>query len=131
MSAQPLTVLVVEDDPHLRTALCDALSSARMAAVGVADGGAALDHLTFEAAPDAVVLDLRLPVLDGWALLGWMRGDAGLRHVPVVVVSGAPLEHVELVEPLEPTACLRKPVGAAELLRVLHQLLGVRRDEAG
>ncbi|MCO5167353.1 MAG: response regulator [Planctomycetes bacterium] len=131
MTAPSLHVLVVEDDPQLRTAICDALGAARLHAVGVADGAAALDHLTFEPAPDAVVLDLRLPVLDGWSLLAWMRREGGLRHVPVVVLSGAPLEHLELVGPFEPAACLRKPAGATELLRTLQQLLGAPRDDGG
>jgi CheY-like chemotaxis protein len=131
-------VLVVEDEPDLREALCDALAAARILARGVGSGAEAIDELTFEPLPDAVVLDLRLPVrgggpaIDGWALLDWLRREGGLRHLPVVIVSGAPLEHVELAASLGVAACLRKPVRPVDLLQALLSALGAEpRKGAG
>ncbi len=125
---------MVEDDPDLRDALCDALADtrigARIVARGVGSGAEAIDELTFEPLPDAVILDLRLPArgggptIDGWALLDWLRREGGLRHLPVVIVSGAPLEHVELAAARGVAACLRKPVRLTDLLQALLSALG-------
>lgn len=125
-------VLVVEDDPDLRDALCDALSRARIATRSVGTGADAIEELTFEPLPDAVVLDLRLPSIDGWAVLAWLRGEGGLRHLPVVVLSGAPVEHIELALAHGVAACLRKPVHPAELLKALLLAMGAEpRKDAG
>lgn len=116
------TVLVVEDDPALRDVLCRTFIEERLAAVGVRDGDEALDYLVFQPPPAVVVLDLRLPgELNGWDILQWMRRDQGLRDVPVVVVSGAPLEHAELTLEHEPRACLQKPVDPEALLSLVRE----------
>lgn len=125
-------VLVVEDDPDLRDALCDALATARIETRSVGTGAEAIEELTFEPLPDAVVLDLRLPATDGWAVLRWLRGAGGLRHLPVVVVSGAPVEHAELALAHGVAAYLRKPVHLADLVQALHLALGAEpRKGAG
>ncbi len=110
-------VLVVEDDPDLRDALCRVLETEPFDPVPVPSADEALDFLVFQPAPAAVVLDLRLPgELNGWDLLQWMRRDADLKGVPVVVVSGAPLERVELTLDHGPQACLQKPFDPSALL---------------
>ncbi|MBX3470661.1 MAG: response regulator transcription factor [Planctomycetes bacterium] len=110
-------VLVVEDDPDLRDALCGVLAAEPFEPVPVKSADEALDYLVFQQAPAAVILDLRLPgELNGWDLLQWMRRDSDLKGVPVVVVSGAPLERVELTLDHAPRACLLKPFDPAALL---------------
>lgn len=128
----PARVLVVEDDPDLREALCDALAAARISTRGVGSGSEAIEELTFEPLPDALILDLRLPGVDGWAVLAWLSRQRGLRHLPVIVVSGAPTEHIELAVTRGVVACLHKPVRPADLLRALHAAIGAEpRKDAG
>jgi CheY-like chemotaxis protein len=114
-------VLVVEDDPDLRDVLCRVLATEPYEPVPARDGDEALDMLVFQPAPAVVVLDLRLPgELNGWDLLQWMRRDPELREIPVVIVSGAPLERIELTLEHSPTACLTKPVDPAALIAHLR-----------
>ncbi len=116
------TVLVVEDDPDLRDSLCELLSTSDVDATGVGDGQQALYWLMLEPPPRAVVLDLRLPVINGWDLLGWLREQPEWRDLPVVVVSGAPVEHVELTLTHEPIAWLQKPIDPRALSALVEAL---------
>jgi CheY-like chemotaxis protein len=116
-------VMVVEDDPDLRELLCCVLSSDRVEARGFADGHKAAEHLMREEPPSAILLDLRLPVLNGWDLLTWLRRQPGLEETPVLVMSGAPVERLELTLEHQPAACLRKPFDPDDLIRALEQAL--------
>ncbi|MCO5165531.1 MAG: response regulator [Planctomycetes bacterium] len=115
-------ILVVEDDPDLRQALCELLSDREVEARGVPDGQQAVYYLMVEPPPRAIVLDLRLPLLNGWDLLAWVRGEPACRDVPVVVLSGAPVERVELALEHAPVAWLLKPVDPRALRRAVAGL---------
>lgn len=115
------TILVVEDDDDLRTALCELLDGSRRETHGVGDGEQAVYYLMLEPTPDAILLDLRLPVLNGWDFLEWLRAESDFCQIPVVLLTGAPLEYLEVALPLGPTAWLRKPVDPRTLLRAVDQ----------
>src|SRR5207302_10789898 len=80
-------VLVVEDDPvFARTVLGVARSRGFKAIVAQrGDAGLALAH---EFKPDAIVLDLKLPVMDGWTVLDHLKHHPDTRHIPVHVATG-------------------------------------------
>ncbi len=84
-------VLVVDDSPTIRALERDLLEGAGFAVEVAVDGRDALDRLYRAASdgmvPDAVVSDIEMPGLDGFALLGAMRADRRLAEVPVVLVS--------------------------------------------
>ncbi|MCO5167359.1 MAG: response regulator [Planctomycetes bacterium] len=117
------TIMVVEDDPDLRELLCCLLTSDHVQTVGYPDGHKAAEHLMREAPPAAILLDLRLPVLNGWDLLAWARRQPGLEDVPVVVISGATFERAELTLEHPPVTWLPKPVDPAALVRALEGVL--------
>jgi DNA-binding response OmpR family regulator len=77
------TILVVEDDPGIRTALSRGLRD-RGHTVSVAETGLAALELVVKAGPDVVLLDLGLPDLDGLQVLAMLRGLGG---TPVIVVT--------------------------------------------
>ncbi len=81
-------ILVVEDDPASRDAFCALLQLAGSEAVGVENGEAALSFLDTHPAPSAIVLDIRLPVMDGWQFRKRQGSDPRLRNIPVLIVSG-------------------------------------------
>ncbi|TIQ01991.1 MAG: response regulator, partial [Mesorhizobium sp.] len=60
----PHTILIADDDPHIREIICFALEKAGMKTVAVADGAAALQAIE-RRAPDLVVLDIGMPQMDG------------------------------------------------------------------
>jgi len=81
-------ILVVEDDPASRDAFCALLQLAGSEAVGVENGEAALSFLDTHPPPSAILLDIRLPVMDGWQFRKQQGSDPRLRNIPVLVVSG-------------------------------------------
>jgi CheY-like chemotaxis protein len=84
-----IRVLVVEDDPELRDVLVLALEQEGYQVDSAGNGVEAIVCLYFGARPDAVVLNLHMPVMSGAELLEVVRGDPALAALPVVVVTGA------------------------------------------
>jgi two-component system KDP operon response regulator KdpE len=113
-------ILVVDDDAQIRRALRINLS-ARGFEVLTADDGAGALKTAAEAHPDAVVLDLGLPDLDGTDVIAGLRGWT---HVPIVVLS-ARTDASDKVGALDAGAddYVTKPFGMAELLARLRAAL--------
>jgi CheY-like chemotaxis protein len=85
---RPADVLVVDDDPAVRLCLARALGREGRSVVTAADGREALEYLAGHAPPRLILLDLVMPVMDGWELLSKLRHHPHLRTVPVVTFSG-------------------------------------------
>jgi len=83
-------VLLAEDDPDVREALAEALWSDGYDVVTASNGAEALEQLRSGPAPMWVVLDLAMPVVDGWAFLAERNRDPRLLAIPVIVVSAQP-----------------------------------------
>jgi CheY-like chemotaxis protein len=88
VSAKELkSLLYVDDDADIREIVQMSLSLDGAMAVFLSDGGErALTKMRVEQ-PDLVVLDVMMPGMDGPAILKRMRGDAELRHIPVVFMT--------------------------------------------
>ncbi|CCH77445.1 KDP operon transcriptional regulatory protein kdpE [Nostocoides japonicum T1-X7] len=120
------TVLVVDDDPHLRRTLAISLRAHGYTAEAVGDGRSALQSVA-EEPPDVVVLDLGLPDIDGVEVLRRIREGSG---VPVIVLS-ARTDSVDKVEALDLGAddYVGKPFGMPELLARVR--VALRHAEVG
>jgi CheY-like chemotaxis protein len=88
-------VLVVEDDPDARVMLSEYLKGTGLEVRAVANGREALRAVE-EEAPDAVILDLIMPVMDGVAFLDRLREDPYHTGLPVIVLTGKDLTDEEL-----------------------------------
>jgi CheY-like chemotaxis protein len=88
-------VLVVDDDDDVRTLIVEVLSSVEgRRASGSSNGRDALDAMRISARPPSLALiDLCMPVMDGWALIDAMRADPLLHRVPVVVLTAVTRIH--------------------------------------
>jgi two-component system, cell cycle sensor histidine kinase and response regulator CckA len=117
------TVLVVEDDPRLREFYRTALTAAGYTVVAVGDGLDALRRIDHRA-PQAVVLDLSLPRVNGRDVSRELKARPDTREIPIIVVTGTAmgdLDHQEF-------ACvLRKPVGAEALIDAIERCLRAAR----
>lgn len=82
-------ILVVEDDDAIRHVVSDVLQDAGFAVATAVDGADALDQLD-QHPPDAVLLDLMMPSLDGWRFLERCRGDIRFASMPIGLMSAAP-----------------------------------------
>ena len=109
------TVFVVEDDPELREALTYLLEYHGYRVDGAANGREALDYLRRETAPCVILLDLMMPVMDGWEFREAQLGDPALASIPTVVVS-AFSRRDEAAERIRANAFLAKPIDPEALL---------------
>src|SRR5437899_4825781 len=85
-------VLIVEDDVKFAATLLDVARESGFKGVVALDGNTAL-ALVKDLEPDALTLDLKLPDMDGWAVLDLLKHDPKTRHIPVSVISVANHTH--------------------------------------
>jgi CheY-like chemotaxis protein len=112
MSAVQSAVLIVEDDSVIRESLCEMLVEEGYQVATACHGREALDMLRGGSRPCIVVLDLMMPVMDGWQLLDIMRNDQGLQQIPILVVSASR----ESTQPEGAVRFLNKPINLDALL---------------
>jgi CheY-like chemotaxis protein len=84
---EELGLLVIEDDETFAGIVGDLARQARFRPLLATRGDVGL-AMARELRPAAILLDLRLPGVDGWSLLDRLKHDAGTAHIPVVVMSG-------------------------------------------
>jgi CheY-like chemotaxis protein len=119
----PGDVLVVDDDPDTRRLLAEGLESHRIRVRSASDGRDALQRLA-EHAPAVIVLDLTMPVMDGFTFLEHVGRDPAWRRIPIIVLSGKVLTPAE-VEVLG-RACSQILVkGKADVQRLADAILQV------
>lgn len=114
---QPIRVLAIEDEPDIRMLLEMILERGGFASLVVGDGMTGLDRIA-DWAPDVVLLDVGLPVIDGWEVLRRIRDDGDL---PVVLLTayGSDKDRVRGRE-AGATAFLTKPFDRDELVAALR-----------
>jgi two-component system response regulator len=134
MAKQPRTILVVEDNPDDEALTLRALRSNHVEndIVVARDGAEALDYLLCRGAyadrsaddvPQVVLLDLRLPKVDGLQVLRRIREEPHLRALPVVVLTSSDEER-DLLDSyqLGANSYVRKPVAFNEFVDAVRQL---------
>ena len=116
-------VLVVEDDPAAREMLGEWLLVEGFTPVMAANGADALDYLRRGGEASVILLDLMMPVMDGWAFRREQRSDPALAAIPVVVVSA--LDPAAQHSELSPAASFRKPLDIERVISVVRDLCRV------
>jgi CheY-like chemotaxis protein len=114
-------VLIVEDDATFaRTVLDGARERGFKGIVGLrGDAGLALAH---EFKPDAIVLDMKLPVMDGWTVLDHLKHHPATRHIPVHIISAAEAEEKTNALRAGAVAFLQKPLEKEHLDDTFQQI---------
>jgi CheY-like chemotaxis protein len=116
------SVLVVDDEPQVVWMLQFSLEADGFQTFAARDGQAALDELV-EHHPQLVLLDIMMPVLDGWSVLKRIRQLPVDQRPRVVVVSArASLRDRAKAAELGADAFVAKPFNVDDLLGVLHRL---------
>ena len=110
------SVLVAEDDDDLRESLSLVLRSEGFRTQAAANGQQAL-ALCRAQRPDVVLLDLHMPVMDGYEFLRQQSRDPQLAGVPVIGITGQPTEPL----PSKVKATLKKPFLVEELLHLISR----------
>ncbi|HEV8088302.1 MAG TPA: response regulator [Actinomycetota bacterium] len=117
-------VLIVEDDPDTLVILRINLTAAGVEPMLAGDGRTAIERIEAES-PDAVLLDVLLPGIDGWQVLEQLhaKGDP----VPVIVCSGKDNMHdLQRARDLGAVAYLVKPFDIDRLIEVTSEVVGLR-----
>jgi CheY-like chemotaxis protein len=121
MRPLPHRILVIDDDPVIRESLEEALEDHGYQVETAANGKEALSVLA-KWPPDLIILDLVMPIMDGWQFrLEQLRVHP---EVPAVVLT-AYWSAAEASQGLEPAELLRKPVEIDDLLAAIERILGV------
>lgn len=110
-------VLLVDDDAAIRGAFSESLGDDGYSVATADDGAAALQYLQTHAAPRLILLDLMMPVMNGWQFLEQQRTNPALRTIPVVVLTAAELSDHEKNQ-LQVDWCVRKPIDLRRLLTI-------------
>jgi len=80
-------ILVVDDDPDVRDSLSECLASSGHEVSTAENGQRALEQIGSGLRPDLILLDLRMPLVDGYQVLDRLRASEGLREIPVLLVT--------------------------------------------
>jgi two-component system, cell cycle response regulator DivK len=116
-------VLLVDDSEDVREMCSEFFVHAGLRVVSAVDG----DHGLWKVVllkPDIVIMDLAMPLIDGWAATKQLKKDPKTRHIPVVVLTGHVVEEeLERARAAGADEVLTKPCEPKALLAVIQRLL--------
>lgn len=114
-------ILVVEDDADIREDLADLLRDRGYRVATAGNGAEALEYLRSRCRPCMILLDLMMPVMNGWEFRRRLLADRDLAQVPVVLLSGAADIH-EHAARLSASEVVTKPIQLDHLYRTLQRI---------
>src|SRR5688500_12674666 len=113
-------VLIVEDDIDIRDALSQILEEEGYTVATAANGQEALDVLRSGPPPRLILLDLMMPVMNGWQFRAEQRNDPALASIPVVVISAD--THIgDKASQIGVQEFFRKPIEISGLLNTMQK----------
>lgn len=116
------TILVVEDDPEERQIFTTYLEFVGGRMLSATNGAEGL-RLAREEQPEAILLDLSMPVLDGWEMIRRLQEDRSTAQIPVIAVTGHHLPR-EKLEAAGFCGYLEKPLAPYRILEEVERCLG-------
>jgi CheY-like chemotaxis protein len=120
--ARPARILLVDDDQDVRCSLAELLQDEGFEVVCAGDGAQALRALAAPAAPNVILLDLAMPVMDGWTFRDLQRRDPRLAAIPTIVISASHAPDRDALESLHADAVLPKPFDLERLVETLDRV---------
>ena len=117
------TILVVDDDEDIRDALAEVLKTTGRTVLSAANGREAIDILRTGPVICVVLLDMKMPVMDGYRFLELRRRDPHLARVPVAVISAGAVDQ----DRIDGATQLSKPLKIPQLLEVIDRYCQVRK----
>ena len=117
-------ILVVEDTEDNRQIIRDLLTSAGYEMIEAVDGGQGV-AMAGEHKPDLILMDMQLPVLDGYEATRRIKADPALAHIPVIAVTSYALAGDEAkTKAAGCNAYVAKPFSPRQLLAKVREFLG-------
>ena len=115
----PAPVLLVDDDSAVRRTLARFLGRDGLAVVEADNGQQALTYLQSGGSASVIVLDLRMPVMDGFKFREEQRRDSALANIPVILLSGADTDRFDEIGA---AAAFEKPASFTDIVKCVRQL---------
>lgn len=116
--SSPPSILVVDDDLEIGEVLCEVLRDEGYRATRAGNGAEALQLLRVGERPDVILLDLMMPVMNGWQFREEQVRDPLLAGIPVVVMTASRQFDAEVLDPCE---VLPKPLQLERLLEAVER----------
>ena len=131
LSSEPLhlSVLIVEDHPESREGIAEYLTLCGFEVTTAADGMEAIE-VARRLQPNVIVMDLAMPVLDGWEATRRLKADWSTRHIPIIALSafGNHAEAKELALALGCSVMLTKPVQPAMVQESIRRITAAQPE---
>lgn len=123
VDSEKLKAVCVDDKPEIRNMVEAVLKFNGVEPTMLSDG-----RLMVETArriqPDFVILDLRMPEIDGWEVARQLRSDSALKHIPIIVLTASGItQDRALGNALAIDAYLYKPFGVKELMGAVNKII--------
>jgi CheY-like chemotaxis protein len=112
-------VLLIEDDADIREVLAGVLRDEGYDVGTAANGKEGLEWLRAHEPPFLVLLDLMMPVMDGYAFRAEQRADPALKQIPVVVITAGTMD--ERVKAMDLNGAFKKPIDLNVLLDTVEK----------
>ncbi len=128
--SQAITVLVVDDNPELLSVFINGLPLVGNFTVFTAEDGAQGLEACYTHHPDCVVIDIKMPEMDGQQLVRVLRGDPVTANIPLIILTALPQDHAEFASFASGTdVFVMKPLVPRELAQAIYLALTVDADE--
>ena len=118
----PATVLIVDDDRGIVDGISEFLREEGFRVVATANGAEALAHLRLGLRANVILLDVLMPIMDGWDFRAAQLADPVLRGIPVVVISASGFARDTLGPQLKTRDVFSKPLDLVRFLETLREL---------
>jgi CheY-like chemotaxis protein len=127
----PPTVLLVDDDPAILDGVGEFLGAEGFRVVAAPNGAEALACLRAGLRADVILLDVMMPVMDGWDFRAEQLADPALRKIPVVVISASGFARDTIGSQLKAYDVLPKPIDLGHFLKTLRSACGRGDSDEG
>ncbi len=118
------TILVVDDSATMLMSLKNSLEISGFTVITAADGVIALDKLQKGGKPDLIITDINMPNMGGIEFIGKARALPGYRFIPILALTTESQQaRRDEAKKLGATGWLVKPVGGADLIKIIKQVL--------
>ena len=124
-TSSAINILVVDDDLAVHDVLAQTLSKEGYALTHARDGAEALEIMR-KTPPDIVTLDVMMPKVDGWSVLGIMKSEPELEHIPVIMLTI--VDDRNLGFSLGASEFMTKPIDRNKLIAFLRKLAPASKD---